>query len=234
MNSLPAHSSIREAGEVLQIPGAMRIRFGRNSPPIFEQSEAGQSVYFVESGFVKLLRRVPDGLDTLTGLAGPGDLFGEEVLFGISKRIATAAPMLPGSAICIPVVEFRAWINRINGAWPELLAGTMQRQEFLLRKIELLCAHDVEYRMLCWLGDLGALFADGDGSAAVLPLTQLDLARLIGATRETTSTRLNLLARRGLIVLRRRSIEIPSLDQLHREALVRPAGRARRSVMAET
>ncbi|MBX9602375.1 MAG: Crp/Fnr family transcriptional regulator [Bryobacteraceae bacterium] len=212
----------------------MRIRYGRNSPPVFEQAEDCQSVYFVEAGFVKLLRKIPDGLDALTGLAGPGDLFGEEALFGASRRFCTAIPMLPGSAISVPSPEFRAWVGEMGAAWPDVWKGAMQRQEFLLRKIELLCTHDVEYRMLCWLGDLGARFADGEGCAAVLPLTQLDLAQLIGATRETTSTRLNLLARRGLLQLRRGSIEIPSLEQLNREALLRPPGRARRPVVADS
>jgi CRP/FNR family transcriptional regulator, cyclic AMP receptor protein len=233
MTSVPAHIPVLPPAEVLQIPGAVRIRFGRNSPPMYEQSEDCPSVYVVEAGFVKLLRRVPEGMDALAGLAGAGDLFGEESIFGVYKRCCSAVPMLPGSAISIPAAEFLRRIQE-SGAWPQLAMGAMQRQEFLLRKIELLCAHDVEYRMLCWLGDLGARFADSSGSTAILPLTQLDLAQLIGATRETTSTRLNLLARRGLLQLRRRSIEIPSLDQLHREALVRPAGRARRSVMAET
>lgn len=233
MNSLPAHSLIREASEVLQIPGAVRIRFGRNSPPIYEQSEDCPTVYVVEAGFVKLLRRVPEGMDALTGLAGAADLFGEESIFGVGKRFCSAVPMLPGSAISVPAAEFLLWIQE-SGAWSHLVVGAMQRQEFLLRKVELHCARDVEYRMLCWLGDLGARFADSNGSTAVLPLTQLDLAQLIGATRETTSTRLNLLARRGLLQLRRRSIEIPSLEQLHREALVRPAGRARRSLLPES
>jgi DNA-binding IclR family transcriptional regulator len=47
-----------------------------------------------------------------------------------------------------------------------------------------------------------------------LPLSQSELASLIGATRETTSTTLNALARRGLIKLGRRLLVVPSADNL--------------------
>jgi DNA-binding IclR family transcriptional regulator len=43
-----------------------------------------------------------------------------------------------------------------------------------------------------------------------LPLTQAELADLVGATRETTSTTLNQLERRGLIKLSRRLLTIPA------------------------
>jgi len=47
-----------------------------------------------------------------------------------------------------------------------------------------------------------------------IPLSQGELASLIGATRETTSTTLNTLARRGVIRLGRRLIILPSLDAM--------------------
>ena len=51
-----------------------------------------------------------------------------------------------------------------------------------------------------------------DGHEYALPLSQGELASLIGATRETTSTTLNLLARRGLVRLGRRQLVLASLD----------------------
>jgi CRP/FNR family transcriptional regulator len=59
--------------------------------------------------------------------------------------------------------------------------------------------------------------SDGDGSYQ-LPITQLELADLIGATRETTSTTLNQLERRGLVKLSRRLLTIPSPPTLRNAA----------------
>ena len=52
-------------------------------------------------------------------------------------------------------------------------------------------------------------------------MTQLELADLIGATRETTSTTLNQLERRGLLKLSRRLLTVPSAEELRSAAAAR-------------
>jgi CRP/FNR family transcriptional regulator len=54
-----------------------------------------------------------------------------------------------------------------------------------------------------------------------IPLSQSELASLIGATRETTSTTLNSLARRGLVRLGRRLLVVSSVDHLRNAAMQR-------------
>jgi CRP/FNR family transcriptional regulator len=61
--------------------------------------------------------------------------------------------------------------------------------------------------------------SNGDG--CTIQLSQSEIANLIGATRETTSTTLNAMARRGIISLGRRIVNIPSLEALA-AALNRP------------
>ncbi len=97
-----------------------------------------------------------------------------------------------------------------------LLDHLVQHKITLARKVELLCLHDVEYRILYYLAELSSLVkaSDLDGGGHQLPLTQAELADLIGATRETTSTTLNQLERRGLLKLSRRLLTIPSLSNL--------------------
>jgi CRP-like cAMP-binding protein len=54
--------------------------------------------------------------------------------------------------------------------------------------------------------------AKSNGSECSIPLSQGELASIIGATRETTSTTLNTLARQGVIRLGRRQLIVPSID----------------------
>ncbi len=80
----------------------------------------------------------------------------------------------------------------------------------------------MEYRILHYLGELSRLvkpLVDGEGHQ--IPITQLELADLIGATRETTSTTLNQLERRGLVKLSRRMLTVPSPSALQGAALAR-------------
>jgi CRP-like cAMP-binding protein len=90
---------------------------------------------------------------------------------------------------------------------------TAARKRQLEKKIELLCLRDVEYRILYYMADLAKTFgAKSSSSEYSIPLSQGELASLIGATRETTSTTLNALARRGVIRLGRRQLIVPSID----------------------
>ena len=94
------------------------------------------------------------------------------------------------------------------------------------KKIELLCLHDVEYRILYYMAELARTFgAKANGSEYSIPLSQGELASLIGATRETTSTTLNTLARRGVIKLGRRQLIVPSVDGVLAAANQRSPGR---------
>jgi CRP/FNR family transcriptional regulator len=99
----------------------------------------------------------------------------------------------------------------------------------LAQKVELLCLHDVEYRILYYLADLATLVGPSkDDEGYQLPITQAELADLIGATRETTSTTLNQLERKGLVKLSRRLLTIPSPE------LLRGAGSNRTPLKAES
>jgi CRP/FNR family transcriptional regulator len=65
-----------------------------------------------------------------------------------------------------------------------------------------------------------------DGEGYQIPITQLELADLIGATRETTSTTLNQLERRGLLKLSRRMLTIPSESSLREATSKQPPAAA--------
>ena len=62
----------------------------------------------------------------------------------------------------------------------------------------------------------------------MIHISQNELASLVGATRETTSTTLNALARQGLIALGHRLVMIPSLELLRDTRLI-PLNRPRLS-----
>jgi CRP/FNR family transcriptional regulator len=99
--------------------------------------------------------------------------------------------------------------------WRLVVQHTLNRLGSLERKIEHLCHSDVRSRLIFYLDELARLgqAADGNGTSLV-HISQNELASLVGATRETTSTTLNTLAREGLISLGHRLVMIPSLDSL--------------------
>src|SRR5262249_35228983 len=154
----------------------------------------------------KLTRTSSAGGRIIVSICGPGHLVGEEVLSDDSRMYHTEAEVLsPAALLRVP----RETLERLMGSHPDpALAITnplLEPKTKLAEKAELLCLHDVEYRILHYLAALSKLVKPLDnGEGYQLPITQLELADLIGATRETTSTTLNQLERRGLLKLSRR------------------------------
>jgi len=62
----------------------------RKGDIVFNEGEAGDSLYIVLSGKIKLGRRAADGRQNLVSIMGPSDMLGELSLFDPGPRTATA------------------------------------------------------------------------------------------------------------------------------------------------
>ncbi|MGH8163843.1 MAG: Crp/Fnr family transcriptional regulator, partial [Rhodanobacteraceae bacterium] len=193
----------------------------RRSAILFSRAQPADCLYFVESGLVKLTRTNDEGGRIILEIRGPGEVMGEESLAADQPAYYADAEVLNTAAIArIPKDLFaRAMVTQSDLA-RAFIACLLDRRRALAEKVELLCLHGVEYRILVCLAELSSLVKEStDGGGYQLPLTQLELADLVGATRETTSTTLNQLERRGLIRLSRRLVTVPS-PALLRDAAV--------------
>jgi CRP/FNR family transcriptional regulator len=195
----------------------------RRSTTLFSQDQPADSLYYLEEGLAKMTRTNNAGHRIILCIRGRGDVVGEEALGAVDAVYETEVEILtPANVYRIP----RPALQAALAAHPEwalpFISYILERKQGLARKVELLCLHDVEYRVLQFLADLSALVRPlADGSGSQIPITQLELADLVGATRETTSTTLNQLERRGLVKLSRRMLTIPSAEVLRSAAAER-------------
>ena len=163
----------------------------------------------IESGLIKLTSRLEDNRQVIAGLLGPGDVLGERAVLYDGARDSTADVVREATLLKVPVAEFRAYCRRNPDVWLWLAGLLAQRIDQIRRRMELVSFFRVEQRLLYSLADL----ADHLGSIDI-PLSQADLANLVGATRETTSSMLNALEKRGLLQLGRRHVVVPSPESL--------------------
>jgi len=197
---------------LLSVPEATRIGPIRRATCLFSQGQSADAVYFIEDGLIKLTRTSETGSRIISSIHGPGQLLGEDVLAEQTRINYTAAETLtPATVYRVPREALRRMVYVNPDVASAFVTYILERSRELEEKAELLCLYDVEYRILHYLSNLAKLVKPiQDGLGHQLPLTQLELADLVGATRETTSTTLNLLERRGLIVLSRRLMTVHS------------------------
>ena len=220
--------------ELLQLEGVRRHAPTRRAMTLFASDTTADSVFFVESGYVKTIKRSGDGKEVLVSIVGPGQIFGEQALYVGGQRGLWAEVMQEGVVYEVPRDVFLQFCESRPEVWRHLSEALIQRQRELEQKISLLCLNDVESRILHYLGSLSTTFGINavNGQEYALPLSQSELASLIGATRETTSTTLNALARRGLIRLGRRLLIVNSADAVRSAARERGAKAAHQALGA--
>jgi CRP/FNR family transcriptional regulator len=187
-----------------------QVRYAKRTV-VFEQGDAARLVYFVKRGKIRIARRTPDGKEITIAILGPGDLFGEEVVFSETVR-TTVATCLNESTLCM--------------ARSEDLYGLMTRHPVLCfnvakylheqRDDALSAAEDVAYlkvpeRILKLLERLAVEYGSPVRNMTRIDvrLTHADIASLIGSTRETVSVQLGELVRDGRIALEGRSFLLP-------------------------
>jgi CRP-like cAMP-binding protein len=213
MDSLPTSLAAAVRNELINQDGVTKFSPNRRFATIYSEGSPADNLFFVESGLVKIYKRGEDNKEIILQVVAPGELFGEQSIAGEQARTVAAEVLQEGVIFSIPVDLFGRVCDRRPELWREFSGFLAFRKRQLEKKVELLCLRDVEYRILYYMAELAKTFgAKWNGGEYSIPLSQGELASLIGATRETTSTTLNALARRGVIKLGRRQLIVPSIE----------------------
>lgn len=215
MESTLSTIAVTVRNDLLHQDGVTKFSPNRRFATIFSEGNPAETIFYVESGLVKLFKRGDESKEIIIDIVSPGQIFGEHALGADATRSSSAEVLHEGVIYVIPRDNFVRACEEHPALWCQLCEMLIARKSELEKKIELLCLHDVEYRILFYLNELAATFGVRlNNQEFSIPLSQGELASLIGATRETTSTTLNGLARRGLIRLGRRQLIVISPDDV--------------------
>ncbi len=183
----------------------------RKRTVVFEQGDVGRIVYFVKIGRVRIARATADGKEITVALLGPGDLFGEEVVFSDDVVRSTFATCIEDTLLCTASApDLYGLMTRHPVLAVNVAKYLHEQRDDALSVAEDFAHLKVPDRLMKLLERLAAEHGvpAREGTLIDVRLTQADIASLIGSTRETVSTQLAQLAREGRIEMRGRRILI--------------------------
>lgn len=176
---------------------------------IFGEEDEADELFVVRSGRVAIGRRSIDGRESLVALMEAGDLFGEMPLFDQGTRSASARALEHSLILGIPYGVVREAID----AQPRLLWEVVTLLALRLRNTDDALADavflDVTGRTAKRLLELA-----GDNDDFQLPITQEELAGLVGASRERVNKSIAAFIRLGWIEQLDRRYRIVQRDRL--------------------
>jgi CRP-like cAMP-binding protein len=171
-------SSLDEEGLARVAVRASSVRLERNDT-LFSEGDEAKELFVVLSGRIAIGKRSPDGRESLVALMEKGDLFGEMPLFDDEARSASARALERSEVVRVPFEVVRSELEAQPGLlWHvvSLFAERLRAADDALADAMLL---DVTGRTAKRLLELA-----GDSDEFVLPITQEELAGLVGASRE--------------------------------------------------
>lgn len=181
----------------------------RRGDVLFSEGDEPDALYVVTGGRIAIANRSIDGRESVVALMEPGDLFGEMGLFLDSGRTAEARALEPSSVLCIPYDPVRRlYRDRPETLWSvvRLLAGRLRSMDEALADSVFL---DVTGRTAKRLLEMA-----GDHDEFVLPVTQEELAGMVGASRERVNKAIASFVRLGWLDQSDRRYRIVNRDQL--------------------
>lgn len=187
----------------------------------FREGERADRIFLLESGLVKLSRDFDPQRQMIIRLVRPGELIGDRAVSAIDAYRYTAEALMDSSYWEVGREQFQTACSQSAEVLGWVTAQVEQRLLEVEKRIELISFARVEYRLLTLLADLAGA-ANSSNNSGSFPLSQSEIAQLIGATRETASTILNQFERRGLVRLGRRQVEVLNLPGV-RDALTQTA-----------
>src|SRR3954464_14186773 len=210
------------------LTAAMTTRDVDRSHVVFSEGDAGDRLFVVLDGKVKISRTANDGRENLLTVLGPGEMFGELSLFDPGPRTATATAVTQSRLASLDHDDLRPLLLERPGVSVHLLRALAQRLRRTNEAMADLVFSDVPGRVANALLGLAEKFGvdDGEGVRVQHDLTQEELAQLVGASRETVNKALSEFANRGWLRLEGRSVLL--LDSERRPRRAR-GGQPRRS-----
>jgi CRP-like cAMP-binding protein len=200
-----------------RVGAGMRMRRFRRGEVIFHQGDPGDALFIVMTGAIKIMLPSDTGDEAILATLRPGDVFGELALLDGAPRSATATTLEATETLILPRDQFRELLATEPAIRDALLAAIAGELRRLTNHVEELHFLDITGRLASRLARLAAESGTTlpDGSIRLRsPLTQGDLAAMIGCTRQSVNKLLGMFTDDGLIRLDRESIVVLDLDRL--------------------
>lgn len=196
-------------GDLDKITDAGEQRLYSRGDVLFTEEDESSELFVVVSGRIAMANKSIDGRESVVALMERGDLFGELPLFDGLTRSTQARALEPSEAIAIPYAPLRD----LYKAQPQLLWNVVALLTARLRVTDEALADsvflDVTGRTAKRLLELA-----GDADEFSLPVTQEELAGMVGASRERVNKAIASFVRLGWLEQSDRRYRITNRDQL--------------------
>ena len=213
LNSVPAYSKLSDRA-LSSIAASSHIRRIPKGYVLFSQSEVADAVYVVRSGCIALILTTSNGRELIINEMRAGDCFGELSLLTDHSRSTGAMAREDTHVISIPRDEFLRELAAEPEFMRQILRTTAERLRVSSERESALAFLDAPTR----LARVILMLDKEGGSKGIITISQDELGRRVGLSRQTVAKILGQWRRSGIIMTGRRKIELLKPAAIQEEA----------------
>jgi CRP/FNR family cyclic AMP-dependent transcriptional regulator len=185
----------------------------RRHDVLYRFGDEANELFVVRTGTIGLVNRSADGREGLAALLRPGDLFGVCSLFDGGRRATDAKALETSRVVVVPYTSVRGALDQR----PHLMWGLVRVMSERVRALDEALADSV-FLDVTGRTAKRLLALAGPTDEFQLPVTQEELAALVGASRERVNKALSTFLRLGWLEQRDRRYVIRDRAQLAKRA----------------
>jgi CRP/FNR family transcriptional regulator, cyclic AMP receptor protein len=200
----------------------LRPRRFRRDETVFHQGDPGDALHVVVAGAFKIVLPSPlGGEPAIIALLHPGDFFGELALLDGEPHSATAVALEPAETLMLQREAFERLLDSSPTVRRALLRSLALELRRLTGHVETLHFLGLPGRLARQMSELtrqaGAEPQPDGGIRIPWPYTQVELAGMIGASRESVNRLMADFTARGLVQVERDVLIVPDPARLESE-----------------
>ena len=186
--------------------------------PIFRKGDEGHGLLAVLSGVVKISVHSEREREIVLNLIGPNEVFGEIALLDGQPRTADATAMTKCLLLALDRRDFLAVLTHEPALAVKLLAVVSGRLRQTSQQVEDLSLADLSTRLARTLLRLSEIQAIAEGPDSRIRITQRELGRMVGLSRESINRHLRDWEEKGYVALDKGACMIKDWSRLRRFA----------------
>jgi CRP/FNR family cyclic AMP-dependent transcriptional regulator len=188
--------------ELSRLATLMHHRTFPSRSSVITSGQPGEAVYVILQGSVKVSTIRPDGTEVILAVLGAGEVVGEMSLADSLGRSADVVTLEQSTFLWMDREAFRATVEEVPAMGRNLTQVLSRRLRLANTHSRMLSALDVPGRVAAQILALAREYGEPSpegGTFIPIPLTQSDLAALIGGSRVRVNQALGHFRRHGAI-----------------------------------
>lgn len=187
---------------------------------LYFPSDSADTIYILKKGQVRISSISPEGKEIIISIVGPGEIFGEIAIPEQPEERQEIAKITEDALLCMVKVEdikeMMSHNPRLNMAIFKLIGLRLKKVQ---SRLESLIFKTADKRIASFIKEIAdehgrKILGAPDMREVKLGLSHADIAKLTATSRQTVTTVLNALEKKGIITYDRKRIKIKDYPAL--------------------